>query len=614
MKQIRNGLTLIVILSLILLPAPVQAQPGAQTLQTCSQVDEAALQDELNTVTQAIFAQALTEIDLASIVETEWQRLGIDATIDTAVDQAAARVRGEEALWETFLSSWSAQKAEELTEAVAQATFNSETFSLAIDALADAVADRLAAEIAVLSAESASAAFYCLQTFIAGNYAGVLVSRFERQVQSAAASVQASELGEVDSSILTVLNQHRPLLGGVGVIVAAQIARRVVVNIGRQIARRVAGRITGRVLGRIGTNVIPLAGWLVGTGLVAYDIYTSRDGALPQIQAQLKEPEVKAAIRSELVTAMTPEFRREAPQIARDVANELFGQWREVRRNIRQVLDLAEQEPAFQTLLSSLENDSDLAHLVDLVAVARPALGEENFQQALIDGSLERLLHQPSKLLPILSATQSVDTTLAWAALAGEQLDAVVQSELYKHVAPEALSRTLLNELLAVGNPAVIQKLALLDPATIERLLTISTSNLNTLAGQLSAEQLQVVATYLPALTQDQRNQLISRVASNPELITLLDNDSVQRRIVDSADVDATLSFLASPRSLDRLWSDVPAVLSGQVSIGLFVDKYGAGQSTLITIGLVLLLLIVLRVLYAFVLWLINPLTGLWRR
>jgi hypothetical protein len=352
----------------------------------------------------------------------------------------------------------------------------------------------------------------------------------------------------------------------------------------------------------------------VGTGLVAYDIYTSRDGALPQIQAQLKEPEVKAAIRSELVTAMTPEFRREAPQIARDVANELFGQWREVRRNIRQVLDLAEQEPAFQTLLSSLENDSDLAHLVDLVAVARPALGEENFQQALIDGSLERLLHQPSKLLPILSATQSVDTTLAWAALAGEQLDAVVQSELYKHVAPEALSRTLLNELLAVGNPAVIQKLALLDPSTIERLLIISTSNLNTLAGQLSAEQLQVVATYLPALTQDQRNQLISRVASNPELITLLDNDSVQRRIVDSADVDATLSFLASPRSLDRLWSDVPAVLSGQVSVGLFVDKYGAGQSTLITIGLVLLLLIVLRVLYAFVLWLINPLTGLWRR
>jgi hypothetical protein len=249
-KQIRNGLTILVILSLILLPASVQAQPGAQTLQTCSQVDEAALQDELNTVTQAIFAQALTEIDLAAIVEAEWQRLGIDATIDTAVDQAAARVRGEEALWETFLSSWSAQKAEELTEAVAQATFNSETFSLAIDALADAVADRLAAEIAVLSAESASAAFYCLQTFIAGNYAGVLVSRFERQVQSAAASVQASELGEVDSSILTVLNQHRPLLGGVGVIVAAQIARRVVVNIGRQIARRVAGRITGRVLGR----------------------------------------------------------------------------------------------------------------------------------------------------------------------------------------------------------------------------------------------------------------------------------------------------------------------------------------------------------------------------
>lgn len=614
MKQIRNALTVLVILSLILVSAPVQAQSGAQTLQTCSQVDEAALQDELNTVTQAIFAQALTEIDLAAIVDAEWQRLGIDATIDTAVDQAAARVRGQEALWETFLSSWSAQKAEELTEAVAQATFDSEAFHLAVDSLANAVADQLAAEIAVLSAESASAAFYCLQTFIAGNYAGVLVSRFEQQVQAAAASVEVDGASAVDSNILTVLNQHRPLLGGVGVIIAAQIARRVVVNIGRQIARRVAGRITGRVLGRIGTNVIPLAGWLVGTGLIAYDIYASRDGALPQIQAQLKEPEVKAAIRAELVTAMTPEFRREAPQIARDVANELFGQWREVRRTIRQVLELAEQDPAFQTLLSGLESDSDLAHLVDLVAVARPALGEENFQQALTDGSLERLLHQSPALLPILAATQSVDATLAWAALAGEQLSAVVQSELYKHVAPAQLNRTLLDNLLAVGNPSVIQKLALLEPATIETLLTISTGNLNLLAGQLSADQLQVVATYLPALTQEQRNQLISRVASNPELITLLEGESVRQRLVAGDDVDATLTFLASPRTLDRLWRDIPAVLSGQVGIGLFVDKYGAGQSSLITLGLVLLLLIGVRLLYAFVLWLINPVTGLWRR
>jgi hypothetical protein len=596
---------------------PAYAHPSGQvspTLQECSQVDEAALQDELNRVTQQVFAQTLAQVDLAAIVDSEWHEIGMDAVIDTEVDRAVARVRNEQALWDTFLSGWSAEKAEELTRAVATYAFESEAFAQKIDELAAAVADELARTIAVLSAESVSAAFYCLQTFIADNYAEVLVYKFEQQVQAAAQAVDMGGSNELDTSILTVLNQHRTALGGVGVIVAAQIARRIMANLGRQIARRVAGRIAGRVLGRIGTELIPIVGWVVGTGLIAYDLYSSRDGALPQIQEQLKAEEVKAGIRNEIVAAMTPEFRREAPQIARDVANELFSQWRDVRRNIRQVLALAESDAAFRALLNRLENTDDLARLVNLVGVAVPALGEEGFQQAVADGSLERVLDQPPSALRIVEGAGSIETALAWSALAGSLLDQVVEVELYKHIAPEQLSRPTLERLLALGNRATIQKLALLNLNEIETLLTVSSSNLNTLAARLTPEELRVVAGYLPLLEQEQRNHFISRVASDPTVLPLLGNEAIKQRVVASNDVDATLSFLAAPRGFDTLVADLTAVGRGQVGVGLFTYKYGAGQSALLGIGLILLAAIVLRLLYAFVLWLVRPVAPFFRR
>ena len=514
---------------------PRAAAQSDQTLQECSDVDEATLQDELNGVTQQVFARALAEIDLALIVDTEWQRLEIDAVLQREVDRAVVRVQSEKALWDTFLSAWSGDKAAELTRAVAAYTFESEAFAGKLDELSQAVADRLSQQIAVLSAESVSAAFYCLQTFIADNYAGVLVRKFEEQVQTATQAVDVGSAGELDSSILAVLDQHRSALGGVGVIIGAQIARRVMINVGSEIAERVVGRIVGRVLGRIGTEVIPLVGWVVGTGLIAYDIYANRDGALPQIQAQLKSAHVQAGIRAEIVAAMEPEFRREAPQIARDVANDLFSQWRDVRRNIRQVLELSAADPAFQAILNGLENTDDLAKLVNLVGVARPALGETGFQQAVADGSLAQVLKQPASAAAIIESTQSIDTALAWSALAGDRLDEVVAFELYKHMTPSQLTRPLLERLLALDNRAAIEKLALLDAGAIESLLNVSTSNLTALALQLAPAALKTVADYLPLLEQDQRNQLISQIASNPQLVDALANDGVRQRICEQS-------------------------------------------------------------------------------
>ena len=123
--------------------APVSAAPLAQatpatgtstapapSLQDCSAVSEDALQGELNTVTQGVFAAALAAVDLDAIVARHWVTLQMDAAVAEAVDLALARVQSETDLWNQFLSGWSPDKAQELTLAVATYTFDAPTFRL----------------------------------------------------------------------------------------------------------------------------------------------------------------------------------------------------------------------------------------------------------------------------------------------------------------------------------------------------------------------------------------------------------------------------------------------------------------------------------------------------
>jgi len=585
-----------------------------QTLQECDVVAEDVLQDELNRVTQQVFGTAMDNVDLAAMVDTQWQAVGIDAVIDAEVDAAVGRVRGEKDLWDTFLSGWSADKAQDLTRTVANYTFESAAFQGKIDELSSAVANDLALEIAVLSAESVSAAFFCLQTFISGNYSQALLRTFEDEVQSATQDVDFAQADAFEPGILSVLDQHKTALGGVGVIIAAQVAKRIVVNIGKTISKRVAGKIVGRVVGRAGSTLIPLAGWLIGAGLIAYDVYSGRDGALPQIQTSLKSVEVKTAIRGEIVGSIEPEFRRELPQVARDISNELFNEWRDVKRNIRQVLDLAATNPAFSTILGGLDSPAELSKLVNLVGIALPALGQAQFEQAIANGMVAQALAQPESSFAIIEASKSLQSAIAWSQMAGSLIEAVVEYEIYKHKAPEELGKPLLEKLVAVDDGAAIAKLVLLDSPALEALLTLSSSNVNTLADQLSAQELAVVATYLPQLDQAQQNQLVTRLIDQPALIQQLQNPAVQKQIVAGADIGATLAFLVAPKSLLGLSTDVTALFLGNAPWSLFTYKYGTGQAVLIGVGLLLALLIVLRLIYGLLAWLASPLTMWFRR
>jgi hypothetical protein len=569
-----------------------------------------ALRDELNRVSQNIFAPETSTgnrpLDIEGMVARQWQLVGMDASIDNAVNDAVAQVRADSDFWQQFLSGWSPAQAEELTERVVALAFTSTTFRTAVDTLAAAVAVDLADTVAILSAESATQATLCLQAYIGARYSDALVAVFTRELQAETETLALGDDAAADVGIWAVIDRHKSALGGVGVIIASQIAKRVVVRLGQQMAKRVAGRVVGRVVGKAGSTIIPVAGWVIGAGLIAYDLYESRDGALPQIQEGLQASEVKSAIRTEITDAVATELRLETPQLARDIANDLYASWLDFQRKYTQVLTWAEDDPAFQALLAQADDPAKLATLVDITLTA---LGTEGLQAALADGSMARALDLPESAYAILRASASFATMLSWADVAGAALDDVVALEVYKHKGPTDLSRDDLLALLAVGEPAAT-KLALVDAATLGQLLNLSRDNLASLAQTLSADDLSWLGGYLAALSQEQANQLVTLLLADPTLMAQLKDERVQAQIAAARDVNAVLRFLAAPVTLMGFGEDLLLLGTGRVALGLFHAKYGLWV-TVLAVGLPLL--IAAALVQSLIRWLLGPIIALLR-
>lgn len=588
--------------------APTPAGSAASTLEECATVEEGALADELNLLTQGVLGSALEEIDVAAIVDDKWQELGIDLIVASEVDAAVAQVRADQDLWNTFLSGWNAGLARELSLAVANKAFDSESFRQAVEQLSTAVAEEIGIQVGVLSAEGASSAAYCLQTFISANYAPVLVEAFESEVANAAGAAQIDE-ADLPSSLLTAIDQHKVALGGVGVIIATQIAKRLVVRLSQQVAQRVAGRLTARVLGRLGTTVIPLAGWIIGGGMIAYDIYSGRDGALPEIQEQLKSEEIAASIRAEIAAVIIPELRTEIPGVARELANGLYGQWSDVRADLRVILELAGESEAYAELLGQVENEAALQDFVALNRALLGIVGRAGVLAAADSGDLVRALPLGETLAPVVAATGSLETALDWADSAGDLLDDVVALEIYKIKQPNELTRAELQRLIALDNPTIIAKVGLLPVDQLRALLGLSTATLKQLGESMLSENLAWVAQAIQGRSQEDVNALVSLLASDPQLVNTIQEKSLLEALPPTANIPSAVGFVAGPTDPMAIINDTVEVVAGEPTWSLFRLKYGWGVTLLTIVVLILLALIVLRLIWALGAWLLRPIT-----
>jgi len=616
-RRLIRLLIALVISGLILPAAPVLAMPPAQgdsVLRDCSRTNEDTLQDELNSVSQQIFAEQIATLDLENMISRQWVTLEMDRAMDEAVDLAVARVQSETDQWNKFLSGWSPDLARDLTLAVATYTFDAPAFRTKMDELSAAIAQDIASQLALASADSASAALYCLQTFIDTHYAAALVRAFESRVQVATSSTQLLGAGDANPDILGMVNEHQMALGGIGVIIAAQITRKIVTNIAQHVSQRVTGRIVGRILGRAGSTVIPLAGWIVGASMIAYDLYESRDGALPQIQNSLKSTNVKDGVRDEIEAVIRPELTTEIPALAREVANDLYAEWRAVKRDIQQVLDLADADKSFAELLASLGSQEQLAKLVAVVSVVMANGGRPALTAAVADGSLARVLDLPDAAVTLVRTSGSLQTALAWGDAVGSRLSAVVALELYKHMAPESVDLTHLDQLLALGDKTAVARLALLAPAQAAELMALAAANVTALATTFAPDELAWLANELPTLPQTQRNQIVARLLSQPAAIEPLRRSGTLEHLAHSDSLDAGIRFLTgASEGLDYM-TDIGTVLNGTVPPGLFMAKYGLWPSVGGIAGIFVLLLIVLRIVWGFGSWLLQPLGFLRRR
>lgn len=615
-------LSLLLIIGLTLPAAPAMAAPVAQqqpvaqsaVLRDCSTIAETTLQDELNTVTQQIFADQVAALDLGAIITRAWVAQEMDQALDAAVTQAVARVQSETELWDKFLSAWSPDLARELTLAVATYTFDAPTLRAQMETLAAAISREIAAELTVASADSASAALYCMQTFIDTNYSAALVRAFESRVAAATSSAQLVNAEAASPDILALVGEHQLALGGVGVIIAAQITRKIMTSVAQRISQRVAGRIIGRVLGRVGTTVVPLAGWLIGAGMIAYDLYASRDGALPQIEASLKSAAVKAGVREEIAASIRPELSSETPALARSVANDLFAEWRTVKRTLQQVLELAAEDPNFAALLATLRTQEELAKLVQLVGIVQEAGGRAALDAAVANDTLRQVLALPDAAITLVRDSGSLQTALDWHAVVGSRLSQVVALELHKHLTPTQIDLSQLDALLALNDKTAVARLALLPPTALGPLLQqLADANLSALVNLLTPDQLTWLAAQLPALTPAQRNQLVARLLSQPEAITTLQRLGESGALASADDVDATITFLTGQQSgLDYL-ADAGALLTGAVTPSLFWTKYGLWPTVGGGVGLLVIVLVALRIVWGVLGWFFEPL-GLLRR
>jgi len=162
--RLANTFLITLLLSAILPARSAFAQetlPANYTFQECDQVEEATLWDELNRITQSVFAEELGGMGVAEIVKLNWVALNLDATVDEAVASATEKVMEETGFWDRFRSGWSPTKAEELTTEVATYAFGSSDFREALDLLSSDITDDVVAEIRLITTKSASSALLC---------------------------------------------------------------------------------------------------------------------------------------------------------------------------------------------------------------------------------------------------------------------------------------------------------------------------------------------------------------------------------------------------------------------------------------------------------------------
>ncbi|MEZ4732197.1 MAG: hypothetical protein R3E79_34195 [Caldilineaceae bacterium] len=513
--------TLLVIAMLWLqLPVYVYAQTGAgdYTFGDCSAVDQEQLRAEIEQVAHEVLTDESAKINIDAIVMRQWVALRVDDAIDREVERAIRTVYTSEGYWSRLWSGWSADKAEQFATQVANDAFGAEGFHTTINALSTAIAQEISQEVEADFARAASAAFLCMKAYVGDKYSGTLFSTFEDKVSTEVETVDVQGSTDID---VTALDVHQKALGGVGVIIVTELSRRIAIRLSEKIAERVAGKIVARIIGKAGSSLIPVAGWVIGLGLIVWDLWDGGNGALPQIQDALQSEEVKAKIRQEVADSIKDGLPEEVSIVSLEIAVSLVEDWNRFCDNNRAVCTLATDNSTFQDILDYTPLDQ-VDKLVGLVNIFIDNIGRAELERAIDTGQFEQMLTLPEAAFTLLADTKSVATTLAWAELAGERLPKVVEFQLYQEKTPDEFTPELLRTVLNLDSSDTINKVMPLTTEELTAVVAFADTQFVRLVNRLSTEELQQLALYLESTTASPSPQVASELASGQQSVAAL--------------------------------------------------------------------------------------------
>jgi len=511
-----------------LMPGPARAQEE--------------LRQNVSTLCKRVFYGV--HVDAEAVVRTSWQQSNIERVIDVEVDRAIAETKKHTSYSRRFISGWSQETARQLAEEVATRAFTSEALKQEMERLAERIAVNLTNELEPSSQRAVERGLTSIQTYLGSNYSKHLVPALQRHVKEIHLQ-PGTEFGL--DNIGDTAARHAVAISGITVIIASHLASKVLRQLTEKIFHRIVGRLVSRILGRVGTAAIPVVGWVIGAGMLAFDLVHGADGALPDIQKALKSHETKAELCHQVVQT----FRQELPGILSDAQNELatevFNIWLTFLGKYPSVLMLTRESALFRTEIvektpADSANFDRLAHLVEVSLKVS--------SKAEVIGLVERGILQQLKLLSVEShaiilETGSPQVLYQWSELAQERLIEVTRLGLYRHMKPTDLDRGQLFLLLEMKDPKSVENLCRLDLGDVKTALRIfPAEQLGRLVKLLDLDAMRTMVRYGDNAPIDVTEEFIRRLAADPRLIQLIGSDGLNQVFLTGGTVADLKSFL----------------------------------------------------------------------
>ena len=194
----------------------------------------------------------------------------------------------------------------------------------------------------------------------------------------------------------------------------------------------------------------------------------------------------------------------------------------DLRSHLPLALTLAESDPLFLAILNTTSVDS-VEKLSKLVAVASSAMTPDQLATMIETGQFEQIFSLPEVAFEILEERKDPRLVLAWAELAGAEIERVVKTELYIVAPPSEFSgRDALNKVLALEDPSAIEKLMQMHQIERVVLLGLETDGARSAITDLSMEDLSWLALYLADLAADVKDPVVEFILRDHGLIPWL--------------------------------------------------------------------------------------------